>query len=288
VTVECTRQSGGRKGTVRGRYRDQTGDTVTDDPENTAARPHSARIWNYWLGGTDNTAADRAAGDAWLALNPEVVDVVRESRAFLGRAVAHLAGEVGVRQFLDIGAGLPAVENTHQIVQRLAPGATVVCVDHEPEVVAHAERLLAEEAAGATRVVDADIADPGGMLRLVGEHIDLGRPVAVLLMGVLGHIPDLDEARDLVRYVMDRTCAGSYLVAADGTHVVIGEAVRKAGVDYAGTGAVPYTTREPHEIESFFEGLEFLEPGCVSVSQWRPDGGDPAPVDGFGGVGRKR
>ncbi|MCO1658055.1 SAM-dependent methyltransferase [Pseudonocardia humida] len=263
---------------------------MTDDPTDTSSRPHSARIWNYWLGGTDNTAADRTAGDAWLALNPEVVDVVRESRAFLGRAVEHLAGAAGVRQFLDIGAGLPAVENTHQIVARIAPDATVVCVDHEPEVVAHAERLLAGAATGPTHFVDADIGDPAGMLRLVGEHIDLRRPVAVLLMGVLGHIPDLDEARDLVRYVMDRTCPGSYLVAADGTHVVVGEAVRKAGVQYADTGAVPYTTREPHEIESFFEGLEFLPPGCVSVSRWRPhpDAGEPALVDGFGGVGRKR
>ncbi|WP_214404249.1 SAM-dependent methyltransferase [Pseudonocardia lacus] len=268
----------------------ERGNLVTDDLMGASGRPHSARIWNYWLGGTDNTAADRAAGDAWLALNPEVVDVVRESRAFLGRAVETLARQEGVRQFLDVGAGLPAVENTHQIVQRTAPDAVVVCVDHEPEVVAHAERILADGAAGATRFVDADILDPGGMLRLVGEHIDLNRPVAVLMMGVLGHIPDLDEARDLVRYVMDRTCPGSFLVAADGTHVVVGEAVRKAGAEYADTGAVPYTTREPHEVESFFEGLEFLPPGCVPVSRWRPAPGDgvPAAVDGFGGVGRKR
>jgi hypothetical protein len=262
---------------------------VTDEPTDTGTA-HSARIWNYWLGGTDNNAADRAAGDAWLAVNPEVVDVVRESRAFLGRAAQFLATEAGVRQFLDIGAGLPAVENTHQIITRLAPDATVVCVDHEPAVVAHAERLLADEPAATTRFVDADILDPGGLLRAVGEHIDLHRPVAVLLMGVLGHIPDLDEGRDLVRYVMDRTCPGSYLVLADGTHVVVGEAVHKAGAAYAGTGAVPYTTREPYEIESFFEGLEFVPPGFVSVSQWRPDPGrgEPALVDGFGGVGRKR
>jgi SAM-dependent methyltransferase len=262
---------------------------VTEEPTETGA-PHSARIWNYWLGGTDNNAADRAAGDAWLAVNPEVVEVVRESRAFLGRAGRFLAADAGVRQFLDIGAGLPAVENTHQIVTRLAPDATVVCVDHEPAVVAHAERLLADEPATTTRFVDADILDPAGLLRSVAEHIDLRRPVAVLLMGVLGHIPDLDEGRDLVRYVMDRTCPGSYLVLADGTHVVVGEAVHKACAAYAGTGAVPYTTREPHEIESFFEGLEFVEPGFVSVSQWRPDPdrGDPALVDSFGGVGRKR
>jgi SAM-dependent methyltransferase len=262
---------------------------VADEPSETG-KPHSARIWNYWLGGTDNTAADRAAGDAWLAVNPEVVDVVRESRAFLGRAVGFLADEAGVRQFLDIGAGLPTVENTHQIVQRTAPDAAVVCVDHEPEVVAHAERLLAAAAADTTRFVDADIADPAGLLGRVAGHIDLHRPVAVLLMGVLGHIADLDEARDLVRYVMDRTCPGSYLVLADGTHVVAGEAVRKAGAQYAGTGAVPYTTREPHEIESFFEGLEFVAPGCVPVSRWRPEPPDaePSPVDSFGGVGRRR
>jgi O-methyltransferase involved in polyketide biosynthesis len=268
---------------------------VTDEPTGAAAapidtsRPHSARIWNYWLGGTDNFPADRAAGDAWAALNPEVVDVVRESRAFLNRAVQFLAGDAGVRQFLDIGAGLPAVENTHQIVQRLAPDAAVVCVDHEPAVVAHAERLLAADAAGTTRFVDADILDPAGLLRSVGEHLDLHRPVAVLLMGVLGHVADLDEARDLVRYVMDRTAPGSYLALADGTHVVAGEAVRKAGAQYADSGAVPYATREPHEIESFFEGLDFVEPGFVTVTRWRPDGGgEPAPVDAFGGIGRKR
>lgn len=156
-------------------------------------------------------------------------------------------------------------------------------------VLARARRLLADRPGGTTHYLDADLDDPAGLLRATAGLIDPDRPVGVLFLGVLGHVADLDDARDVVRYLMDRTCPGSYLVVGDGTHVLSGDAARKAQRQYAETGALPYTTREPQDIESFFEGLDFVEPGCVPVPQWRPDpGADTAPVDAHGGIGRKR
>jgi hypothetical protein len=263
---------------------------VTDEPDIDTSTPHSARIWNHWLGGEDNFPADRAAGDAWSAVDPGIVTVVRASRAFLERTVRWLAGPAGVRQFLDIGSGLPTAGNTHQVAQRVAPRSRVVYVDHDPLVFAHAQSLLNGTPEGGTHFLDADLHDPAGLVKAAAELLDLDQPVAVLFMGVLGHVADLEDARDAVRYVVDRTCPGSYLAVEDGTHVVDGDAVRRAGQAYAGAGALlPYYTREPYEIESFFEGLEFVEPGFVPVPQWRPDpGADTTPVDAFGGVGRKR
>ena len=161
--------------------------------------PHSARIWNYWLGGKDNYPVDRAAGDAWIALNPEITVVARTSRAFLNRSVSYVAGEEGVRQFLDVGTGLPTADNTHQVAQRVAPDARVVYVDHDPLVLAHARALLVGTPEGETRYLDADMRDPENLLASAREILDFDRPVALMFMQVLGHIGDLDEARSLVR-----------------------------------------------------------------------------------------
>jgi hypothetical protein len=260
--------------------------------------PHSARIWNYWLGGKDNYPVDRAAADAWIALNPEITVVARTSRAFLNRSVSYVAGEEGVRQFLDVGTGLPTADNTHQVAQRVAPDARVVYVDHDPLVLAHARALLVGTPEGETRYLDADMRDPENLLAGAREILDFDRPIALMFMQVLGHIADLDEARNLVRAMFEPLCPGSFLILNEGSNTVVGDSVKKAQDEYSDTGAVPYITRTPAEIESLFptENVEWIEPGFVSVPFWRPGAasevptiGDAAsePVDAYGGVVRK-
>jgi hypothetical protein len=263
---------------------------VTDSPEIDASVPNSARIWNYWLGGKDNYPVDREAGDAYRAIYPEIVDVARASRAFLTRAVRYLAGEAGVRQFLDIGAGLPAADNTHEVAQRVAPEARVVYVDNDPVVLAHARAVLTSSH-GATAYVDADLRHPDRILTAAPRTLDFARPIGLMLLGVLGHIVDDDEARSIVERLLDPLPSGSYLSVCDGTNV-ISEAGVEAQRRYNESGAVPYRLRHPDQIAEFFEGLELVEPGVVSCPRWRPDaselaGGAPAEVDQFAGVARK-
>ena len=252
--------------------------------------PHSARIWNYWLGGKDNFAVDRAAGDAWAATCPGVRDIARASRSFLTRSLHYLAAEAGIRQFLDIGTGLPTADNTHQVAQRVAPGARSVYVDNDPLVLAHARALLTSTPEGATAYIHADLRDPDKILAEAAETLDFTKPIALILSGVLGHVVDIGEARSIVRGLMDALPSGSYLSLNDGTSVVGGDQVEQATQDYNESGALPYIQRTPEEIASFFDGLELVPPGVVSCPRWRPD---PAPadslaeVDAFGGVGRK-
>ena len=170
-----------------------------DDPDAGTALdatvPHSARVWNYWLGGKDNYAVDRAAGDPYAQLDPTITIIARETRAFLRRVVTYLAAEAGVRQFLDVGTGLPTVGNTHEVAQAVAPDARVVYVDNDPLVLAHARTLLTSTPEGATRYVDADMNDAGTLLHHVADTLDMDRPVALLVMGVLGHVAHLDDAK---------------------------------------------------------------------------------------------
>jgi len=249
--------------------------------------PHSARIWNYWLGGKDNYPVDRMAGDEYQAAFPEIVKVARASRAFLTRTVRWLVGEAGVRQFLDIGTGLPAADNTHEVAQRVAPESRVVYVDNDPVVLAHARALLTSTV-GVTAYVDADLHDPDTILDAAARTLDFTQPVALMLMGILGHF-DYDEARTIVKRLLDALPSGSYFTLNDGTNIINPNFVR-AQDTYNRSGAVPYHLRSPQEIAAFFEGLELVEPGLVSVPRWRPDRADlgpPAEVDAFGAVGRK-
>jgi hypothetical protein len=265
---------------------------VTDKPTDSVAGtgidatvPHSARIWNYWLGGKDNYAVDREAGDAWMAVHPQIKVNARESRAFLQRVVRFLAGEAGIRQFLDIGTGLPTADNTHEAAQRVAPDSRVVYVDNDPLVLAHARALMVGTPEGLTKYLDADMHDAAGLIAGAAEILDFTEPVAVFFMGVLGHIADLDEAQTIVRTVLARVPSGSYLATYDGTP---SEASRKAQEGYAKSGAAPYRNREPEEIATFYDGLEWVEPGLVSVTLWRPDRPtSPTPIDEYGGVARK-
>ena len=261
--------------------------TNAQPPEIDTSVPHSARIWNYWLGGKDNYPVDREAGDQYREVFPEVVDVARASRAFLTRAVRWLAGEAQVRQFLDVGTGLPTADNTHEVAQRVAPEARVVYVDNDPVVLAHARALLTSTQ-GVTTYVDADLHDPDTILDAAVRTLDFGQPVALMLMGILGHF-DYDEARSIVKQLLEPLSSGSYLTLNDGTNI-ISEKFVQAQETYNRSGAVPYHLRSPEQIAGFFEGLELVEPGLVSVPRWRPDradGGLPQELDAFGAVGRK-
>jgi S-adenosyl methyltransferase len=249
--------------------------------------PHSARIWNYWMGGTDNFPVDRQAGDAFAATFPDVFTVAKESRKFLIRAVNHLAAELGVRQFLDIGTGLPTMENTHEVAQRVAPESRVVYVDNDPYVLAHSRALLTNTTdEGVTAYIDADFHNPEQIVADAKNVLNFTRPIAVMFMGVLGHVADYDEARSIVNRVMAAVPSGSYLALQDGVN---NEAADQALDDYKDTGAVPYVTRSVEQLAGFFAGLEMVDPGLVSMSLWRRDPADAEvkPVDAYGAVARK-
>ncbi|MEV5983155.1 SAM-dependent methyltransferase, partial [Streptomyces sp. NPDC052114] len=217
--------------------------------------PHSARIWNYWLGGKDNYPVDEAAGDAYSAVFPGIVTVARSSRAFLRRNISHLVNEAGIRQFLDIGTGLPTVDNTHEVAQRLAPHARIVYVDHDPMVLTHARALLTSTPEGATAYVDADLSDPDRILTAAAETLDLSRPTALILSNILGHIADYDQARSIVGRLMEGLPSGSYLSINDGSRGT-DTAYEQAQDSYNASGAIPYFLRPVDQITAFFDGLE--------------------------------
>jgi len=249
--------------------------------------PHSARIWNYWLGGKDNYPVDEEAGDAYAAVFPGIVTIARSSRAFLGRSIRHLVEEAGVRQFLDVGTGLPTADNTHEVAQRYAPEAKIVYVDHDPLILAHARTLLYSSPEGKTAYEHLDLYDPERIVEAAGKTLDLDRPVALILSGILGHVDGYDRARDLVRTFLAQLPSGSYLCLNEGSRGT-DPAYEHAQDAYNETGAVPYFLRPVAEIEGYFEGLELVEPGVVSVPLWRPEpGADTTPVGQHGGVGRK-
>lgn len=270
---------------------------MTDDPvpsgQNSLSKidttvPHSARIWNYWLGGRDNYAVDREAGDQYMEVFPGIVEIARADRAFLGRAVRYLVGERGVRQLLDVGTGLPTAANTHEVAQRVDPFCQVVYVDNDPLVLAHARALLTSTPEGRTEYIDADMREPDGLLRAAASLLDFSQPVALMFMGVLGHITDYGEARSIVSRLLEALPSGSYLTLNDGTNT--SRELNDAQRLYNDSGAVPYHLRSPEQIEGFFSGLELVEPGVVSVPFWRPEptpGGPPMEIPQFGGVGRK-
>lgn len=268
---------------------------MTDVPSDSGAParidtsvPHSARFWNVWLGGKDNYPVDREIANQIAEAWPGLVDVARTSRHFLHRVIHHLAGEVGVRQFLDIGTGLPTADNTHEVAQRVAPDSRIVYVDNDPLVLAHARALLTSTPEGRTAYLDADLYQPESILRQAAETLDLTKPVALILMGIIGHVEDYECARTLIRQLMERLPSGSFLVHYDGT--ATSQEMIDAQNSYNSSGAVPYYVRTPEQIAGYFEGLELLEPGVVRVTEWRPELqeiDEPRAVDAFGGVGRK-
>ncbi|GKQ39365.1 SAM-dependent methyltransferase [Streptomyces sp. A012304] len=254
------------------------------------SKPHSARFWNYFVGGKDNYEVDREIGDDIKKIFPGLVDVAVTSRHFLGRAVRHLAVEQGIRQFLDVGTGLPTADNTHEVAQRVAPDARIVYVDNDPIVLAHAHALLTSTPEGRTAYLDADLYQPEAVLEAARGTLDLSQPVALMILNTLGHVADYEQARDLVRRLMAGLPPGSHLVISDST--ATSEGMIAASDAYNASGAVPYYVRSVEEIAGFFDGLELVDPGIVQVPAWRPEAGDSAnpvgAVDAYCGVGRKK
>lgn len=246
--------------------------------------PHSARFWNYLLGGKDNYDVDRIIGDQVSSQFPRMVAVARQSRAFLGRAVRHLVNNEGIDQFLDIGTGLPTAENTHEVAQRHNPQTRVVYVDNDPLVLAHARALLTSPQAGTTHYIHADVRDPDTILHEAGRVLDITQPVGLVLMGILGHIADFDEVRRIVARLLNGLPAGSALIYYDGTNTH--QEMVQANRHYANSGAVPYQVRSPEQLRTVFDGLNLIEPGVVPVTLWRPEGPNAgSDIDAYGGVG---
>jgi O-methyltransferase involved in polyketide biosynthesis len=254
-----------------------------------ASVANNARVWNYWIGGRDNYTADQRVGEQVAGMLPVIREVARADRAFLGRAVRLLAGEHGIRQFLDIGTGLPTVENTHEIAQRIAPESRIVYVDNDPMVLLYARTLLTSSPEGVTEYVDADVHDPDTIVRRAAGTLDLTRPVAVMMLGILNFVLDTDTAREVVRRIMAAVPSGSVLAL---THPTVDAEVGGQGNVEAMRfwnehATPPITARTRAEIAGFLEGFELLDPGLVSCSQWRAGADSPAPVPQFGAVAVK-
>jgi O-methyltransferase involved in polyketide biosynthesis len=249
-----------------------------------AGQPNSARVWNALLGGKDNFAADRDAADALVAQLPEIREFARAGREFLARSIGFLAAEAGIRQFIDIGTGLPTADNTHELAQRIAPESRIVYVDNDPVVQTHARALLVSHPAGATSYLDADARDPEKILRAATATLDLGRPVAVMLIGILGHIPDADQPARIVRTLADALAPGSYVVINDSITTPANDSAEAT----VRTERTTYHLRTVEQITAFFDGLELVEPGVVPTPLWRPAPG-PAPreIPVYCGVARK-
>lgn len=266
-------------------------DDGREPPQVDTSVAHVARVYNYWLGGRDNFAADREAGDAAIEAYPDMYSSVRANRAYLKRAVRYLAAEVGIRQFLDIGTGLPSADNTHEVAQSIAPESRIVYVDNDPIVLAHARALLTSTPQGATGYLDADACDTGKILTAARELLDFEQPVAVMLIAILQLIGDENDPYNLVAQLMRAVPAGSFLVIS---HVPSDMQRQATGVAQAasvlsGLMTQRVTPRSHAQVSRFFDGLELIEPGVVPIQQWRPDSDAEASARAgmWGGVGRK-
>ena len=253
--------------------------------------PQSARVYDYWLGGKDNFPADRALGDAIAEQVPTIRTMVRGQRAFLGRAVRWLAGEAGIRQFLDIGTGIPSAGNVHEMAQEIAPEARVLYVDNDPILLAHSRTLVPGTHTGTVEFIQADLREPEAILAdpAVARALGLGRPVGLVLVGIMHHLRDADDPRRIVATLLDPLASGSYLVLSQSTPDFDPEAM--AGLAAVSEqGGIPNVPRSLADTEPFFAGLELVEPGLVPMAAWRPDPGsdqDPSSVYAYGGVARK-
>jgi len=260
-------------------------------PEIDTSVAHPARVYDYWLGGKDNFPADRALGDAIMAAVPTIQTMARANRAFLSRAVRYLADAAGIRQFLDIGTGIPTAGNTHEVAQAAAPEARVVYVDNDPIVLAHARALMTSHHAGATAFIQADLREPKAILAspTLTATLDLGLPVALMLVAVLMYFRDEDDPQAMVATLVDALPSGSYLTITNPTADFNAEAMAGA-VAAAEHGGITLVPRSRAETEAFFIGLDLVEPGVVPVLAWRPDDGvpvDPHAAYYYAGVGRK-
>ena len=255
---------------------------------------HPARVYNFLLGGKDNFAADRKAAEHFLAGGAKIMVGVRSNRAFLGRAVRFLAAEAGIRQFLDIGTGLPSADNTHEVAQAVAPECRIAYVDNDPIVLSHANALMKSAPGGACQYIQADIRDPGRILKEAGQMLDFGRPVAIMILMTLQYIPDSDNPDEIVQTLVDAVPSGSYLAISDVVLDLAADAHVRASADNLNEELkrTQQNLRSVDQLAGFFGGLEMVEPGLVQLPRWRPDehGNDPAlrhTLSAYCGIGRK-
>jgi hypothetical protein len=239
-------------------------------PQIDTSTPHSARVWNYWIGGKDNYKIDRQVGDQVMAAYPDIVQIARQSRYFLARAVRFLTLDAGVDQFLDLGTGLPTVDNTHQVAQRILPHSRVVYVDNDPLVLIHARALLASSPEGRADYIDADVRDVDRIVAAAADTLDFSRPIAVMMLGILGNVADYGEAREIVRRLMAAVSPGSYLVVNDGTKDAKALAAQ-AAADVRAEAGDPYRLSTPAQIAGYFDGLRLIQPGVARTAEWRPE-----------------
>ena len=252
--------------------------------------PNPARMWNYWLGGKDNFGADREAAERVLEVMPSLPLIARAARLFLIDAVHQLATEHGVRQFLDIGTGLPTADNTHDVAQRAAPESRIVYVDYDPVVLTHAQALLTSSPEGMTDYIQADLRDTDTILKGAARTLDFTRPVAILLIAILHFIPDADDPYAVVSRLMDAVPSGSYLVMAHAASDIAPEASAEMARRYNQMSSATITPRPRDQVARFFDGLDLLPPGLVPISKWALSG----PIDpttgaliGYCGIARK-
>jgi O-methyltransferase involved in polyketide biosynthesis len=276
----------GRAGQERRRI--LTTDATAEPSSFDTSVAHPARVYDYLLGGKENYGADREAAEGLIAISPSVLPSVRANRAFLRRAVEYLTAEAGIRQFLDIGTGLPTADNTHQVAQGIAPESRVVYVDNDPIVLAHARALLTSKPEGATAYIDADLRDTDGILRAAAATLDFSKPIAVMLLCIMQYVPDAARPHEIVARLMDAVQAGSYLTMSDTTRDIQTEEMIAGAAQYnARLGPNVFTPRTGEEYAAFFDGLELVEPGLVPLPQWRALA-DPAQViPMYAAMGRK-
>jgi len=250
---------------------------------------HVARVYDYWLGGKDNFAADRRAGEQAIQAYPDIVYSVRANRAFLARTVRYLAAEAGIRQFLDIGTGIPTANNTHEVAQSVAPGSDVVYVDNDPVVLTHARALLVSGEQGRTNYIDADLRDTGRILAEAALTHDFSQPVAIMLMAILQHIDEAEDPNAIVSSLLAAVPPGSYLTISHPAADLAAQQMAQMAERLNKLMAEKVTFRTRAQVAPFFEGLAMVEPGLVRVQEWRPDTEMEAksPAALWGGMGRK-
>jgi trans-aconitate methyltransferase len=256
--------------------------------------PHTARVWNYFLGGKDNYAVDREAGERYRQIFPEIIDIARTDRAFLGRAVRYLTREAGIRQFLDIGTGLPTMDNTHEVAQRAAPESKIVYVDNDPLVLMHAQALLTSTPQGTCDYIEADLREPDKILQQAANTLDFTQPIAIMLLAIVQFIPDHDEAHHIVTRLLQALPPGSHLAMTHATLDFGDQTSTNANTEaqrlWNQQATETITPRTRQQITRYFDGLHLIEPGLVSLPHWRPEPnrfGQPAAVAGYCAIGKK-
>jgi S-adenosyl methyltransferase len=266
-----------------------TPESGPEEPAFDTSVAHIARVYNYWLGGKDNFAADRAAGEQSIAAYPDIALSARANRAFLRRVVHFLAGEAGIRQFLDIGTGIPSANNTHEVAQTVAPDSRIVYVDNDPVVLVHARALLTSSPQGATDYIDADLRSVDQIIAAAASTLDFSQPVAIMLMAILQHLSPADDPCGVVARLVAAVPSGSYLTLSHPAKDIEPEKLAAMAERLNQMMAEKVTLRSQDEVAVFFDGLELAEPGLVNVPHWRPGSKEEAasPAALWGGVARK-